>query len=315
MSPKDKILDRIQGCLLGGAIGDALGAPVEFMSLEQIKAKYGPKGIVEFDGWDEFPPGTYTDDTQMTIATAKGLIAAQESGDSELIGDPTSFIYVEYLKWLEMQDDPFHRRAPGLTCLEALSSGVMGTITKPINQSMGCGGMMRVAPVGLIYSPDIAFEVGCKAAAITHGHRTGYLCAGIYAALISCLMDNHSLLEACFEVSKIIPRQNDRLWFNRLVSMAADLSGVALSKLGKGFLADECLAISLSCVMGNSKQAILSSVNHGGDSDSTGAITGSMLGAANGMENLRAFFNTNLSDQDDEITSIARSLTRFREPN
>ncbi|MBN2246674.1 MAG: ADP-ribosylglycohydrolase family protein, partial [Candidatus Aminicenantes bacterium] len=65
-----KLKDRIDGCLFGLAVGDALGAPVEFMDIGQIKSTYGKKGICDLEEWGGFPAGTYTDDTQMALATA-----------------------------------------------------------------------------------------------------------------------------------------------------------------------------------------------------------------------------------------------------
>ena len=77
--------DKYTGCLLGLAVGDALGAAVEFMSLEQIKDTYGDSGIQDFDKWGDFDAGSYTDDTQMAIASALGLIlSAKKINKKEL---------------------------------------------------------------------------------------------------------------------------------------------------------------------------------------------------------------------------------------
>ena len=72
--------DRYRGCLLGGAVGDALGAGVEFMSLDEIRGRYGPAGVTGY-----VPcygrSGAITDDTQMTLFTAEGLLRARQHGD------------------------------------------------------------------------------------------------------------------------------------------------------------------------------------------------------------------------------------------
>ena len=70
------------------------------------------------------------------------------------------------------------RRAPGKACLSSLQSGVVGTRQQPVNNSKGCGGVMCIAPVGLVEPKDRVFDTACKIAAITHGHPTGYLAAG-----------------------------------------------------------------------------------------------------------------------------------------
>ncbi|WP_332913275.1 ADP-ribosylglycohydrolase family protein [Algoriphagus boritolerans] len=163
-----------QGCLMGGAIGDALGAPIEFLSFPQIQNKYGVNGIdsfVEFeDGFGEF-----TDDTQMTLFTGEGLLRAwNRSMQRGIGGAENTIVYHSYLRWLFTQDFPFQakptqgvydiekgwlikrkelykRRAPGNTCISSLASGIAGTIDEPINDSKGCGTVMRMAPVGLIF--------------------------------------------------------------------------------------------------------------------------------------------------------------------
>lgn len=88
------------------------------------------------------------------------------------------------------------QRAPGNTCLSALSFGGHGMIDKPINDSKGCGGAMRTAPTGLLSSAsvDIVFRLGAAAAALTHGHPSGYLSAGMVAASVRVPMDGTSLV-------------------------------------------------------------------------------------------------------------------------
>jgi ADP-ribosylglycohydrolase len=112
-------------------------------------------------------------------------------------------VYNAYLRWLHTQGYPkskdhdtiydgwligvkelYAQRGPGSTCLSALLSGKMGTIKQPINNSKGCGGVMRAAPVGLLYGKDKAFQIACECAAITHGHPSGYFSAGILACII-----------------------------------------------------------------------------------------------------------------------------------
>src|SRR3954447_19198113 len=84
--------DRIRGCLLGGAAGDALGAPVEFLSLEETRSRVGPRGPDE--------PRPVTDDTQMTLFTAEGLMRAHNRGVSKGICDVPGVVWGAYLRWL-----------------------------------------------------------------------------------------------------------------------------------------------------------------------------------------------------------------------
>jgi len=97
--------DHFRGCLLGGAIGDALGWPVEFLSMTEIKKKYGEEGITDLvagiDGKAEI-----TDDTQMTLFTAEGLLRAESRRREKGISRPPFVVYNAYLRWLHTQGYP-----------------------------------------------------------------------------------------------------------------------------------------------------------------------------------------------------------------
>ena len=157
--------DRIRGSLVGGAIGDALGYPVEFIySYEGIQSRYGERGITRLDTkqyslgkGEQGNKAVVSDDTQMTLFTANGLLNAPKLGI-----EPKYSICRAYLEWLETQSgnrkgkaecwirdlpELNQRRAPGTTCISALQDIRRGL--EPINNSKGCGGVMRVAPVAL----------------------------------------------------------------------------------------------------------------------------------------------------------------------
>ena len=314
-------LDKYTGCLIGGAIGDALGAPIEFMDLKTIKSTYGQKGI---QGYVEFPNGfgEFTDDTQMTLFTAEGLLRAYHRFVLKGIGGAlNAIVHHSYLRWLHTQGVPiekdnisqgvydiekgwlikekalFKKRAPGITCMKALSSGISGTIDKPINESKGCGTIMRVAPVGLFYDQNSkqAFKIACELSAITHGHATGYLSAGFFASIISDLAKGLNLsdsIENSIEVLKEWKHHEETL---NAVLKCKELykqtknnkkhDFETIEKLGEGWIAEEALSISLYCSLlyeHDFKNGVLYSVNHSGDCDSTGSITGNILGLING---------------------------------
>ena len=92
------MLEKFRGCLLGLAIGDALGAPVEFDKLTAIRARFGPEGITDLIPWHGLPAGSYTDDTQMTLATVRGMLAAHERGRTKGIVHWPSVVYRAYLE-------------------------------------------------------------------------------------------------------------------------------------------------------------------------------------------------------------------------
>lgn len=298
--------ERFQGCLIGGAIGDALGWPVEFLRLDEIKRKYGLEGITNLvKGRSNLVE--ITDDTQMTIFTAEGILRAENRGRNKRIVHIPSVIHRSYLRWLNTQgvgnevekDGWIHsieglhtRRAPGNTCLNALMSGKMGTMEEPLNNSKGCGGVMRTAPIGLVYKKEEAFKLGCESAAITHGHPSGYLSAGALSYIIAALIESLDLETAVIQASEECNKYPSSEECSELIEKAIHLAKSdnpdiqAIESLGEGWVGEEALAISIYCALkyqDDFEKAVITSVNHNGDSDSTGAITGNILGAYLGI--------------------------------
>ncbi len=301
--------DRFTACLLGGALGDALGYTVEFMDMGQIHSWFGPMGITELQLESRMQKAIVSDDTQMTLFTLDGLLWAHEQSAPYLSG-----LYPSYLRWLYTQTGKtahpevldlqpheknggilaqkalFFRRAPGTTCLNALLGGRMGTMAEPVNNRKGCGGIMRVAPVGLFLhnDPAYAFRIGAEAAAITHGHPTGYLAAGAFAAIIALLQDEQPLVKACLEALRLLRRYNGYEEATAALEQALDLaagslpSEHAIRMLGLGWTAEEALSIAVYCALKAETftRGLILSVNHDGDSDSTGSICGNLLGAS-----------------------------------
>ncbi len=284
--------DRYLGCLIGLAVGDALGAPVEFLSLSAIKRKFGDNGITDLFEWSSFPPGSYTDDTQMSLASAVGCLRAQQEFGESGIFQPVEIVYHSYLDWLKTQSDPAQKRAPGNTCLAALRSGRMGTINERINDSKGCGGVMRAAPVGLAFKPGDAFKRGAEFAAMTHGPASGYLPAGFLAEIIAGILEGKPLAEAIEKSTIELKKFGGYQETLEKVKLAVELVGNeesppnAIKKIGEGWIGEEALGISLCCSLrypGDWVKGTLAAVNHSGDSDSTGSITGAILGILLGI--------------------------------
>lgn len=333
-------LNKFKGCLIGGAVGDALGYAVEFMRADDIFQKYGKDGITEYElrhGVAEI-----SDDTQMTLFTAAGLLGATAGK-----GDYVGHIVASYKDWYRTQREPypisgersswlvnvpelFNRRAPGNTCMTAMSRGGLGTLENHVNDSKGCGGVMRVAPIGLYFAngnftsmqqTDIDL-IGAKAAAITHGHELGYIPAAALVHIISLLakQDKISVLDAVADsvvsMRKIFKESEHIRQFHTLMEKAADLAVSsyndidAIRQLGEGWVAEETLAIAVYCVLkypDNFEKAIIAAVNHDGDSDSTGAIAGNILGVALGLDAIPQKYLDNL-ELKDVIIEIAEDL-------
>lgn len=330
----DNALEKYKGCLLGGAVGDALGAPIEFHSLAEIRREYGPQGLDHFVEGEDLQTGLFTDDTQMTLFTAEGLLRAHHRGVLRGIGGAeNAILYQSYLRWLHtqgyrpaslpqgwgvfdvehgrlmQQSGLFARRGPGNTCLNALRSGKAGEVGAPINNSKGCGGIMRAAPVGLFYHGDsrLAFERACQAAAITHGHPSGYLSAGCLAAIIAGILRGQSLTEAIGTTVEILRGWEGHEECLKAIEQALALQRSArpsadnINKLGEGWTGEETLAIALFCALHFQTDfhgGVVAAVNINGDKDSTGAVTGNILGALLGKAAIPAGWLENLQMAD-----------------
>ncbi len=311
--------EKYLGCLIGGAVGDALGYPIEFRSAEDIRTIYGPNGIQEY----ELSHGKayISDDTQMTLFTANGLLVGYTRLCLRgIMGKWQSYVQLAYQDWLTTQQPTYHSetkdckswllkceelhnlRAPGNTCLSALNSPIIGSIDKPINSSKGCGGVMRVAPVGL-YLPKHVKDirkidiVGAEVAALTHGHTLGYIPAAALTHIIAgCVTTTNSIEEIITDAVTIVQelfadkKHIDEFVtiMNKAIALAHESKDdlAAISMIGQGWVAEETLAIAAYCAIKYSNdftKAITASVNHSGDSDSTGAVTGNILGAYLGL--------------------------------
>ena len=87
----DKIQDRVRGALYGVAIGDAMGGPLEFLDANEIKMRYGQVREMIGGGWLNLKPGEVTDDTQMTLCVAEGIL--------ENPNDPVQTIGRRFIEW------------------------------------------------------------------------------------------------------------------------------------------------------------------------------------------------------------------------
>lgn len=304
---------RMRACLLGGAIGDALGAAVEFDKLAQIRARFGPVGVTDFaEAYGR--EGAITDDTQMTLFTAEGLVRASVRHAERGICHPPAVVHHAYLRWYltqgsrpraqiaESADWPdgwlvrdrrlFSQRSPGHACMSALrATRRLGDVAH--NESKGCGTVMRVAPIGLVLEPQRAYALGAATSALTHGHPTGILAGGAFAHLIAQLAEGASLPNAVAETRAVIAEKPSSEETVAAIDAAVHLAEQggeptpeAVESLGGGWIAEEALALAVYCalVARSFEHGVLLAVNHGGDSDSTGSMTGQLLGLLHGLD-------------------------------
>lgn len=340
------LTDKIRGCLVGGAIGDALGYSVEFMTYPSIIRQYGSDGITNFTLEDNL--ALFSDDTQMTLFTANGLLNGivhnnflhQQSSLIDNIGNAYIDWYKTQLRqnyripenerncWISGISQLYALRAPGNTCLTAIQQRINGS--KVENNSKGCGGIMRIAPIALAFDKcpsENAQEIfnyqaniihlACEAARLTHLHPLGFLPAGLMAFLLYKILHSPDAITPQWIKSTVF----EGLWYLdntvdsvrgvtykqlyhkeldelnimtlRTIKLAeeADNDMDAIKKLGQGWTADEAWYIALYCCirhLDSIHDAIIAAVNHDGDSDSTGAIAGNIMGAIHGYQSIKS---------------------------
>lgn len=322
---------------MAGAAGDALGYTVEFMSRKSILAQYGNKGITKFDLSAE-DKALVGDDTQMTLFTACGMLMGVTRGYMRGIGgQPEKYVDGAYLDWYytqtgkkkEMLTNDFHytwlrdlpelahRRAPGNTCLSACESLFQGKEVQ--NNSKGCGGIMRVAPMALLmagywsrgesfYDVQQMDVAGAEVAAVTHEHPLAFLPAAMLTHLIYSVIRMEetevkaNIADIAIETIDALDNiyksefEEDKRYLANLTRMAVTLAANDKSDaenihlLGEGWTGEEAWAIALYCAVrhvGSMEDALIAAVNHDGDSDSTGAVCGNIMGAIYGYEAMK----------------------------
>ena len=332
-----RVPDSIRGCLMAGAVGDALGYEVEFMSRRSILSRFGENGITKF-ALDRNGKALISDDTQMTLFTANGMLMGLTRGYMRGIGGrPEKYVDIAYLDWYytqtgkkrEMLIDDWHPtwlrdlpemahlRAPGNTCLSACESLFRGE--KVQNNSKGCGGIMRVAPMALLdagyasrnensYSIEELAEAGGEIAEATHKHPLGFLPASLLTVLLykvipmtakqvqeeidSIVADTVNILDRIYKGKYDADKRYLKELTMKAVQLAhSDISDAdAIRQLGEGWVAEETWAIALYCAIrhiDSVEDAIIASVNHDGDSDSTGSVCGNIMGAIYGYEHIK----------------------------
>lgn len=251
----------------------------------------------------------------MTIWTVEGILRALVHADKGIIHIP-GVVWYAYQRWLITQGitpkmdydgirsgwllgqpELMGRRAPGNTCLQGLHRAKADDpLPGKCSTSKGCGTVMRSAPFGLFHDwrREFVAQNAADCSDHSHGHPSARHSSALLALIIHSLVNGATLTDAvstsCGDLESQFTEAEETV---NLVRTAASLASMGpatvanIERLGGGWVAEQALAIAIYCALageGDVRTAMLSAVNHSGDSDSTGAICGNLLGAAYGDE-------------------------------
>lgn len=272
-------LDRYKGAMIGVAVGDALGAPLEFMDAEQIKRKHGTVTEMIGGGWLSVEPGEVTDDTQMTLAVAEGLAASPSDEDiPELIGQ-------NFLHWYA--GNP---KDVGNTCAAVLSRmsktewagfedwhRTAEEVTKSTNGgTAGNGALMRTVYPALFFQDEWeAQDAAVGISRMTHHHGTSDSTVRSYTEMVNSIANADITPE---EAKKRVKSMSMTLW-------AFGETDGRFPPKPTGYSLDSYLC-AVDAILNNDtfEDTLVDAVNRGGDADTIGAITGRLAGAIYGAD-------------------------------
>ena len=333
--------DRIRGAMIGCAAGDALGYPVEVLSEAAIAERYGLRGITDYD-LDENGTARITADTQLMLLSANGILYAHTRGALRGIMAPVYTYFPHfYMDWYRLQTTERASRSrmgwisayPSLSAQRALSPTVMevaatkkfGSVDEPVNDSKGSACLLRAVPIGLSYSrdPNRIVELGVNTAALTHGNEVAWMASGALALIISLIIHRElSITEAVNKTLKALDKSFpdsrkavhellSSIWSARPLATSASSDLDAIHALGEGWVSNEALAIGILCALrheNNIAGAMTFAANHGGDSNNTAAIAGTLVGARIGFNAIPDRFVDRL-ELVDVILELADDVT------
>lgn len=277
----NKRIDRIKGALYGVVLGDALGAPLEFMTQEEIRRRHGGK-VKEMigGGWLDVEPGEITDDTQMTLAVAQGIVANPEN--------PIEGIGQRFIDWISkgpkdvggtcaMSIRQAARRSQEGPNEEMWKKASKNTATLNRGRSGGNGALMRAVYPGLYYS-DLgeAENIAARQAEMTHRDNLSTHACILYTEMIRLLTEGGKGKEVIEQVARD----------NKLIMALFTLeAGEELRPTGYVVDSFKCALWSIATTE-SAEDAIVEAANLGGDADTIAAIAGGLAGAIYGYNQL-----------------------------
>nr|WP_276572738.1 O-acetyl-ADP-ribose deacetylase [Nannocystis pusilla] len=276
--------ERMLGCLLGSVVGDALGVPVEFRSREQLSAD--PVTGVRGHGTYDQPPGTWSDDSSLLLATADSL--------SHNGYDPPDMM-ARFLTWLQGQAYTPHGKVfdVGIATRSAILRHAQGAPADAWGgrdeRDNGNGSLMRIAPLSLFtraLSPAEIVRCSMEVSGLTHAHPRSQLCCAYFSLLLPLALLGWPLERAMSQASRhlapFVP-EAERGPLARILDGSVVAAPVREIR-GSGYVV-HCLEASLWCAANQPsyERAVLAAINLGEDTDTTAAVTGALTGAMYGQ--------------------------------
>ncbi|MBI4424176.1 MAG: ADP-ribosylglycohydrolase family protein [Elusimicrobia bacterium] len=279
---------RCRGMILGLAVGDALGMPVEFLSRGQIEERFGPDGISGFVGGR----GMFTDDTQLSMAVAEALIEAGERPLDDLM----TVVVRLFVEWV---NSPDNCRAPGIATTLAVRGLEAGKPWREAGspRSKGCGSVMRTAPIAYYYEgrPGRLREAAEAIGRCTHAHPSAVAATLAVTEAAACALAAIPPAEWPARLRGAVGGLHadvDRV-LEELPAAAAVVAPqeafLRVAGAHGGSTADEVFGVACLAVLrhpGDFRAALRFAVNHSGDSDSIGCVAGALHGALLGVEGI-----------------------------
>jgi ADP-ribosylglycohydrolase len=308
-SEQQDFRSRVRGTLLGVAVGDALGAPVDQLDLDGIQEAYGAEGVVDLAA-AYGRRGAVTHLTQLTLFSVDGLIRAQVRRDIGAWHPPTD-LHRAYLRWAATQRDwgpderrkddgwlareewLYARRDPARSLIVGFGDDSMGTLDAPKNATeAGPEAAARSAPFGLLvgWEPQLVVQLAVECAAQTHGHPVGYLSAGAYAVIVHALARGESLDGAVQRALALLAARPGHQAVSDALQRALGAvrqgmpTPARVGELMGAGTAEGLLAVAVYCALVGEdvRHGLCLAVNHDGPSAAAGALTGGLLGALHG---------------------------------
>ena len=295
--------------MAGLALGDALGWPTEFKSMRDIRARFGELGIQEPPN-----PAIFTDDTQMTIAVARAVIAHPRADVAVLMERMAK----EFVEWGFSEDN---NRAPGLSCMggvKQLANGVSWERSGGL-EAKGCGSAMRVAPIGYVYQddPQRLRAVSIASSLPTHRHPSAIASAVGAAYLVKLALDGVDPAEMSSRLASFVGGMSTE-FDTTLATMNSVLDWkdevAAMDTIGGGWVGFEAVPLALYCVIKNPESwvdTVRRGANFAGDSDSVASIAGGIQALRLGADSIPAAWLSRL-ERRAELEQLGAQLAEVK---